>query len=296
MSGQPVHAHWITSAGREGGSGPGGALFPFWSFTKTAIAICALKLVELRDLDLDAPSSGHPCTLRQFLAHTSGLPDYGTLREYRAAVARGDTPWPRERLLDAALEQERPFQPGQGWSYSNVGYVLIREAIEQATGRPLGDVIADLVCAPLGLNATMLWETRDQSEALHREVARDYDPRWVYHGCLCGPASEAARLLQALLAGDLLKPDTLGQMLDREIVGGPLPGRPWTLCGYGLGLMSGSMGAAGTAIGHSGSGPFSVSAVYHFPDRADPVTVACFVSGTNAGVAEHEAARIACTL
>jgi hypothetical protein len=36
--------------------------------------------------------------------------------------------------------------------------------------------------------------------------------------------------------------------------------------------MTGSMGDNGRAIGHSGGGPFSVNAVYHFPDRDIPVT------------------------
>jgi hypothetical protein len=57
--------------------------------------------------------------------------------------------------------------------------------------------------------------------------------------------------------------------------------------------MSGAVGEIGRAIGHSGGGPFSVNAVYHFPDRPDPVTVSCFTSGQDEGVAEFEAVRIA---
>ena len=42
----------------------------------------------------------------------------------------------------------------------------------------------------------------------------------------------------------------------------------------------GGGGAAGRAIGHSGSGPFCVNAVYHFPDLPVPVTVAVFPTAT----------------
>ena len=57
--------------------------------------------------------------------------------------------------------------------------------------------------------------------------------------------------------------------------------------------MSGAVDGVGDAAGHSGGGPFSVSAVYHFPDRPDPLTVACFANGANEGVAEFAAVKIA---
>jgi hypothetical protein len=57
--------------------------------------------------------------------------------------------------------------------------------------------------------------------------------------------------------------------------------------------MSGTMDGLGRSLGHSGGGPFSVNAVYHFPDRPDPVTVACFTDGTDEGAAEFAARDIA---
>lgn len=32
------------------------------------------------------------------------------------------------------------FPPGEGWSYSNIGFLFNRELIEEVTGKPLGDV------------------------------------------------------------------------------------------------------------------------------------------------------------
>ncbi|MGZ2258108.1 hypothetical protein [Roseobacter sp. A03A-229] len=61
----------------------------------------------------------------------------------------------------------------------------------------------------------------------------------------------------------------------------------------GAGLMSGDVGEAGRAIGHSEGGPFSVHAVYHFPDRPDSLTVACFTTGRYEGVPEFAAIKIA---
>jgi len=217
MAVQTVHSYWITTFGCEGSSGSTEACFPYWSFTKTVIAICALKLVESGKLDLDATLNGEPYTLRQLLKHTSGLPDYGQFTEYHSAVAAKKTPWTRRKLLDVAFANGMLFEPTQGWSYSNIGYMFIVELIETATQKPLADIIDDIVCKPLNLNSIELAETRKQFRRVHWEAATEYDPKWVYHGCLIGNAPDAARLLHALMAGDLLQPETMRQMLDATV-------------------------------------------------------------------------------
>lgn len=293
MTAQTVHSYWITASGREGFCGSADACFPYWSFTKTVIAICALKLVESGRLDLDTTLKDAPYTLRQLLGHTAGLPDYGQFPAYHADVAAQETPWTRDRLLDVALANGMLFAPAQGWSYSNIGYMFVVELIEATLEMPFREVIADMVCKPLGLTSIELAETREQFQRVHWQAATGYDPKWVYHGCLIGNAPDAARLLHALMAGRLLQPAILREMLDAKYLGGALHDRPWTECGYALGLMSGAMKQAGKAVGHSGGGPFCVNAVYHFPDVSDPVTVASFTEGSTEGVAEFAAKRLA---
>lgn len=290
---QEVHASWIARSGRKGGNDHERARFPYWSFSKTAIAICALKLVEAQALNLDERLKDHPFTLRQLLGHTSGLPDYGSVKAYHTAVARGDEPWSQEQLLDTTMAQGMLFAPGDGWSYSNIGYLFARNLIEQVTAKTLATVIDEMICKPLGLESVKFWKDLKQSAALHWDDAAGYDPRWVYHGCLVGSATDASRLLHALFAGELLKAETLAEMLSQRSIGSTIPGRPWTECGYALGLMSGTMTGVGRAVGHSGGGPFSVNAVYHFPDLVDPMTVACFTDGTDEGVAEFLCAELA---
>src|SRR5206468_911675 len=100
------------------------AIFPWWSFTKTVIAAAALRLVEQGQLNLDALRPGKPYTLHQLLNHRAGVPNYGRLAAYHQAVAGGEGAWSRERLLQAVDADRLDFQPGAGWSYSNVGYML----------------------------------------------------------------------------------------------------------------------------------------------------------------------------
>ncbi|WP_417588557.1 serine hydrolase domain-containing protein [Pararhodobacter oceanensis] len=295
MTAHPVHSYWITRSGRAGSIGSPDARFPYWSFTKTVIAICALKLVERGALDLDENLSGKPYTLRQLLNHSSGLPDYTQRRAYHRAVAARERPWTREKLLSVTLAEGMLFEPTQGWSYSNIGYMFVVDLIEATTQQPLHEVINAMICKPLDLHSIRLARSPEDFHHLHWEAARGYDPNWVYHRCLTGTAQDAARLLHVLMTGDLLQPATLRQMLKAIPLGGALEGRPWVACGYALGLMSGAVQQAGTAVGHSGGGPFSVNAVYHFPEACDPVTVASFTDGTAEGIAEFAAARLAVT-
>ena len=287
-----IHSCRISGDGSEDAIGDGSLLFPYWSFTKTAIAICALKLVERDRVDPDACLDGQPYTLRQLLNHAAGLPDYAT-PEYRRAVAADEDPWPSGTMMRAARARELRFAPGQGWAYSNVGYMLAREHIEAVSGQGFASLFREMVGDPLGLDSVELASSREQFSRVCWDPATRYHPGWVYHGCLMGTARDAALLLHGLFSGKLLKTATLEQMLERRPLGGAIDGRPWTDCGYGLGLMSGSMGAAGRAIGHSGGGPFCVNAVYHFPDGGSPVTVASFADGSDEGIAEFEAVRLA---
>lgn len=293
MHEREFHSAWIVGDDPLRTSGAASAMFPWWSFTKTVLAVCVLRLWEQGRLDLYARLPGRPFTPYHLLQNRAGIPNYGRLPAYHEAVIRGDTPWSREELLERVQADRLDFEPGTGWSYSNVGFLLVRELIEERTGQDIAATIAALVAGPLGLASVRLASSVTEFRKVHWEAVRGYDPRWVYHGCLIGTAGDACRLLQALFAGRLLRAETLDLMLERHHLGGGIPGRPWTSHGYALGLMSGEVGSAGRAIGHSGSGPGCVNAVYHFPDLPRPVTVASFTDGNDEGQAEFEAVRIA---
>lgn len=185
------------------------------------------------------------------------------------------------------------FPPGAGWAYSNIGYLFVREAIEQATGLSLASALQAFVLGPSQASSARLATGPADFRDVFWPAVRTYDPRWVYHGCLIGTSIDAAKVMHALVQGRLLQPGTLRTMLERHELGGALPGRPWTTCGYGLGLMSGLMGDSGRAVGHSGGGPGCIAAIYHFPDVAAPITTAIFAEGGAEGLVEFEAASMA---
>lgn len=294
MTSADFHSAWISEDGSIGAAGAATALFPWWSFTKTALAIAALRLVEQGRLQLDDPRPGKPFTLRQLLTHRAGLPDYGRIPAYQQAVARREDAWNRAQLLEVADADRLLFEPGTGWAYSNIGYLFVGDAIEHASGLPRAEALRALVLDPIGLTRTRLATGRADFQEIFWPHLRDYDPRWAYHGCLIGPPAEAARLLHALFDGALLPPAVVASMIERFTqLGDAPPGHPGTEVGCGMGLMLGRMGAAGRAFGHSGAGPGCVNVVGHFPDLKPAITVAVFADGEDDGRAQWEAISIA---
>jgi len=272
---------------------------PWWSFTKTVLAAAALVLVARGRFALDEPLDTHPLNLRQLLQHTAGLPDYGGLPAYHAAVTAGDAPWTVDQLLHRADADTLLFQPGEGWAYSNIGYLFVRQLIEATTGGPLGAALDDLVLRPLGISEVIVAQTPADLSVIAWGNAAHYHPGWVYHGLLIGPAASAALLLHRLLTGALLPAPLLTAMTMPHPIGGPLADRPWRSTGYGLGLMIGQCEIeAGREmfadyIGHTGSGPDSSSAVYQ--QAGGNRTAAVFAPLGTPGLVERHAMTLAMT-
>ena len=234
---------------------------PWWSFTKTVLAIAALRLVESGSLSLSEPIAGARYSLRQLLRHEAGLPDYGSSPRYREDVAASRTPWPADRLL-AELQADRlRYEPGTNWAYSNIGYMEVARSIERASGLALAAALRRFVFAPAGLTTARLATTPADLAGVQMGDAGDYHPGWVYHGLVVGTVEDAARLLWMLISDGLLRPEMRAAMLERR----PLPEHRSVLHpdpAYGLGLMLSATDPLNHPLGHSGEGPGSRIAVY----------------------------------
>ena len=268
---------------------------PWWSFTKTVLAAAALVLVDAGRLTLDRPLAGQRYTLRQLLQHRAGVPDYGALAAYHDAVGRVEPPWPVADLLARVDSHARGAEPGTSWTYSNVGYLLVRQLIEHVDGKEIGEALARLVLKPLGIANAGLARTPDDLIGTRWGNARRYHPGWVYHGLMIGSPAAAALLLDRLLRGDLLSPSSLRAMRESFRLGEPIPGRPWQAPGYGLGLMIETT-TPPRFMGHTGRGPSSTAGVYHFAAPGAVVTASAFSPCDDPGLVEHRVVDIARTI
>lgn len=258
---------------------------PWWSFTKTAVACAMLKFSEQGKVNLDDCLEDKNFTYRQLLQHTSGLKDYGVLPEYHQAVARGDEPWSVEKLLNRLNANELMFEPGKGWSYSNVGYLYLKRELERIGNGDLASVLNSMLFAPLGLTDVKLIATLKEFKELSLSKA-DYDPRWCFHGLIAGTTASAARLLHSLSSFEILKADTLSEMLSPYRLDVDAGNRPWRNPAAGLGLMMDYDGDI-ESYGHTGQGPGSTIAIYHF-NKPDPVTIAVFEETSDVAAVENE--------
>ena len=189
-----------------------GLIFPWWSFTKTVLAAAALRLVDRGLLTLNDPLPGRPFTLHQLLQHTAGVPNYGRFAPYHEAVAAGDVPWTEEDLLSKIGANELDFTPGEGWTYSNIGYLFVRKLIEESTGSDIAIALQDMIFKPLDLRSpSLVTQPAELDNSAWGNDSR-YHPGWVYHGLLTGTAADAVTLLDRLMSGHLLPPEYLDIM------------------------------------------------------------------------------------
>ncbi len=234
---------------------------PWWSFTKTALAIATLRLAEDGLLELDNKLPGEAFNTRQLLRHEAGLADYGEIARYHADVAAGKRPWQVDRLLEAVDIRQLRYEPGAGWAYSNIGYLMVAQLIERTTGLKLASALQSLVFEPAGLESARLAIRPDDLADVQMADAIGYHPGWVYHGLVVGSVKDAARLLWALAYGGLLNPASLAMMKERRALPEyrsnvhPDPA-------YGLGLMLTANDPDAHPLGHGGAGPGSKIAVY----------------------------------
>ena len=252
-------AHTIDTRGIELNEGELGDI-PWWSFTKLVIATAALRLVELGRIELDEPAPGADYTLRQLLQHEAGLPDYGQLRDYHAAVARGDRAWPPEEIISRTLRTHQPCPPGSRWAYSNIGYFYVGQIISASSGANLADTLQSLALGRAGSRTARLARSRSDLESVQMGSVQGYDPQWVLHGLLVGPIAEAATFLHRLLSGGVLGEPMLTEMLTGRLLP-QFRNELWEQPAYGLGVM-GACDVGVSPCGHTGGGPGSSIAVY----------------------------------
>lgn len=132
-------------------------VFRIGSITKTFTAASVLKLSATGKLALSDPLSkylpdfpnGSHITLAQLLSHTSGVSDHWDTDPSK--------PLDTSALVKIIATQAPDFPPGEAWSYSNSGYMLLGAVIEKVTGQSWDAVIHDQFAAPLGLDHTAFY-------------------------------------------------------------------------------------------------------------------------------------------
>lgn len=150
-------------------------LFQSGSTAKQFTAAGILLLAEERKLDLDdrlaqyfsgAPASWHRITIRQLLAHTSGLKDYADEFDYRRDHTDSE-------LLAVMQKLPLEFEPGTQWSYSNSGYLILGLLTSQLAGKHWSEFQRERIFQPLGMSTTQV--INDRAIVPHRAAGYQLD-------------------------------------------------------------------------------------------------------------------------
>lgn len=154
-----------------------------------------MRLAEAGVLGLDDsigeylpwPSIMHEPSIRQLLNHTGSVPDYGALPEYQEAVRlRPESPWTTEQFLDRTLSQGVI----QGWRYSNIGYMLLRQVID----RDSTDELVIVHGNGISVDAPVFHDRADALLGKFRSMDGVVEPQSVmsYYDLISNPATKDA--------------------------------------------------------------------------------------------------------
>jgi CubicO group peptidase (beta-lactamase class C family) len=242
------------------------------SNTKTFIAVMVMQLRDEGRLSLDdllgdhVPEVSHPLTIRQCLAHVSGM-----AREPLGDVWETlENPTAKELRRDFD-DVERVLKPHQHWHYSNVVFAMLGQLVEELDGRSWEESLRTRLLEPLEMRRTS--NGFDDGPHVTGYFVPPYDdvprpePMLDLKGLApCGGlASTAAALVKwsAFVAdpGELLSADTMEEMCQPQIL---LTTEAWNAA-MGLGFFLIRSGTGRTYVGHTGGMPGHITGV--FTDR-----------------------------
>src|SRR5258708_17001406 len=130
-------------------------IFQIGSITKQFTSAIILQLQEKNKLSLqdklskyipDYPHGGE-ITIENLLTHTSGIYNYpndGDFMQHKTTH-----PINRDSLIARFKNTPLDFSPGEKFSYSNSGYILLGYIIEKITGKPYFRVVREQIFQPL---------------------------------------------------------------------------------------------------------------------------------------------------
>lgn len=224
--------------------GDRGQPFHVASIGKLATTVLAMQLVD--DLDtpagdlvpgetldglfvIDGVDHASSVTVRQLLDHTSGIADYFGGRTLSGPtvkdlmIAEPNRFWQPADLLEFSRSHQRPVAPpGERFSYSDTGYVLVGLLLEHVSGRQFHDLLHDRIFTPLGMDDShlMLRSTPargagtiapvrldDTDVAAFRSLSAD----WAGGG-IVSTLDDLARFSVALHGGELVSDSQLAEM------------------------------------------------------------------------------------
>lgn len=145
------------------------SVFQVASVSKQVTAFAVLLLVADGEVDLDAdirtyipdfPPTDAVITVRHLLDHTSGLRERNTLAEMAGWLPDDIRTEDKMRAL-VKRQTGVNFPAGDEVEYSNTGYALLAEIVEQVSGQPFQTFTKERIFDPLGMDQSFFPVSRN---------------------------------------------------------------------------------------------------------------------------------------
>ena len=277
-------------------------IFQAASLSKQFTAFSLAVLAEQNKLSLDddvrkylpwVPDFGTPITIRHLIHHTSGLRDLWELLIF--AGWRMDDVVTQDHARELVKRQNGlNFEPGREYRYTNTGYALLPEIVEQVTGQSFTSWTADNIFKPLGMNNTRF--QKSYKEVIHNRAYSYFETEGGYEKAPANVGISGATNLFTT-AEDLTKwvlnfdHGSVGgaDLIKRIVTPGTLNDGKET--NYGFGLHVGTYRGL-EVMGHGGGQAGFRTYLLRFPTRKFGVVVLSNLGNISAGTLARQIATI----
>ena len=256
--------------------------FRLGSITKQFTAAAILLLEERGKLKLDepvktylpdAPMAWDRVRVANLLTHTAGIPNFTSLADYSTIKLSARS---AESAYLAIKDRALEFGPGEKYSYSNSGYVVLGAIIEKVSGQTYEKFLADNIFTPLGMNDSGY----DSNAAIIKRRASGYirtptgyrNAGYIHMsvphaaGALYSTTRDLLKWQQGLFAGKVVSKASLVRMIT------PVKD------GYGLGVVSETQKGRRVIAHGGGIDGFNTHLAY-YPDTKTVIVALSNVNG-----------------
>lgn len=198
------------------------------SITKQVIAVIVMQEVEAGRIDLDASvnrylpkfasANAASISVRQLLRHQSGLPNPDDTKATREGIPAYYGPGgPSRDPLTGFCASTPKGKPGGNWEYNNCDYIVAGALLESVAGKTWQNLVQERIAKPLNLNTLRAFPAKRWVR--WGKINGKREPKvdlaaYAASGALYGSAEDLMVFDMALMAGKLLKPETLAVLWD----------------------------------------------------------------------------------
>jgi CubicO group peptidase (beta-lactamase class C family) len=266
-------------------------IFELASVTKQFTAMILMMLKEKGKLNyddsvskyLDIPYKG--ITIRHLLTHTSGLPDYqGVMDKY----------WDKTKVAGnedciAYLNKYAPpklFEPGEKYTYSNTGYLLLASIAEKAGGKDYIWMCRKWIFKKLKMKSTDIRTLEEKKATANFAIGHIYVTErskyvradsfpssnytiWLGNrkgpGRISSTASDVLKWDKALYTEKLIKQSTLAEAFT------PMKLNNDSISNYGFGWSLRTDSVFGKIVSHTGDNPGYKTQILRYIDKGKTI-------------------------